>query len=86
MVGEAAATGAPILVFEPSGGHPKLDAFLAGLKGTGVVHPFRGRLEARRYDPLNSTPDDCARRSPTDLPAIAAPSGLPEPVPAPETP
>ena len=24
MVGEAAATGAPILVFEPSGGHPKL--------------------------------------------------------------
>ena len=29
MVGEAAATGAPILVFEPSGGHPKLAAFLA---------------------------------------------------------
>ena len=32
MVGEAAATGRPILVFEPTGGHPKLDAFLAGLE------------------------------------------------------
>ncbi len=32
MVGEAAATGAPVRVFEPAGGHPKLDAVLAGLR------------------------------------------------------
>jgi mitochondrial fission protein ELM1 len=34
MVGEAAATGAPVLVFEPSGGHPKLRAFIRGWSGT----------------------------------------------------
>jgi mitochondrial fission protein ELM1 len=55
MAGEAAATGAPVLVFEPSGGHPKLDAFLDGLRAKGIVHPFRGRLEGERYEPLNST-------------------------------
>lgn len=56
MVGEAAATGAPVLVFEPSGGHPKHKLFLAGLEAKGVVHAFQGRLEGRRYEPLNSTP------------------------------
>lgn len=56
MVGEAAATGAPVLVFEPSGGHPKLQAFIAGLSRRGVVKPFEGRLEAFAYDPLDSTP------------------------------
>ncbi len=55
MVGEAAATGAPILVFEPSGGHPKLTAFLDGLKRHGAVKPFSGRLEACAYEPLDST-------------------------------
>lgn len=55
MVGEAAATGAPVLVFEPSGGHPKLDRFVEGLRAQGVVHPFRGRFEGDRYEPLNST-------------------------------
>jgi uncharacterized protein len=56
MVGEAAATGAPILVFEPSGGHPKLRAFNAALARRGVVHPFRGRLEGQAYEPLDTTP------------------------------
>jgi mitochondrial fission protein ELM1 len=56
MVGEAAATGAPVLVFEPSGGHPKLSAFVADLRRQGVVKPFTGRLEAFAYDPLDSTP------------------------------
>jgi mitochondrial fission protein ELM1 len=56
MVGEAAATGAPILVFEPSGGHPKLAAFLAGLERHGAVHRFAGRLEGGPYPPLDSTP------------------------------
>lgn len=56
MVGEAAATGAPILVFEPTGGHRKLSAFLDGLKRHGAVRPFAGRLEVFTYEPLDSTP------------------------------
>jgi len=56
MIGEAAVTGRPILVFEPSGGHSKLDVYMRALKAHGVVHPFEGRLEGRPYEPLNSTP------------------------------
>lgn len=56
MIGEAAATGVPILVFEPSGGHPKLSRFLDGLRRHGAVRPFAGRLEGERYAPLDSTP------------------------------
>jgi hypothetical protein len=55
MVGEAAATGAPILVFEPKGGHPKLRRFLDGLAAKGAVHRFAGRLEPFAYDPIDST-------------------------------
>jgi mitochondrial fission protein ELM1 len=60
MVGEAAATGAPILVFEPSGGHPKLDVFLKTMTTKGIVHAFEGRLEGKPYEPLNSTFDIAA--------------------------
>jgi len=56
MVGEAAATGVPILVFEPQGGHPKIAALLASLARQGAVHPFRGRLDGERYQPIDSTP------------------------------
>ncbi|WP_262029474.1 mitochondrial fission ELM1 family protein [Microvirga sp. Mcv34] len=56
MIGEAAVTGRPILVFEPSGGHPKLDVYMQALKAHGIVHPFEGRLEGQPYEPLNSTP------------------------------
>ena len=56
MVGEAVATGSAVLVFEPSGGHPKLRRFLAGLERHGAVKPFTGRLEAFAYEPLDSTP------------------------------
>ena len=45
-----------ILVFEPSGGHPKLTAFFEGLKRHGAVKPFAGRLEAWPYEPLDATP------------------------------
>jgi uncharacterized protein len=55
MIGEAAVTGRPILVFEPTGGHPKLQAFMNGLISHGAVHPFEGRLEGEPYQPLNST-------------------------------
>lgn len=55
MIGEAAATGAPILVFEPHGGHGKLAKFLDALRQQGAVHRFDGRLEGSRYEPIDST-------------------------------
>lgn len=57
MVSEAAATGAPVLVFEPSGGHRKIGVFLDGLMDAGIVHRFEGVLEGVRYPPLDSTQD-----------------------------
>lgn len=55
MIGEATATGAPILVFEPHGGHGKLAKFLEALKRQGMVHHFEGRLEGERYAPVDAT-------------------------------
>jgi mitochondrial fission protein ELM1 len=56
MVGEAAATGVPVLVFSPSGGHMKLAATLAALEKQGIVYPFRGELAGTRYAPVDATP------------------------------
>lgn len=56
MVGEAAATGVPILVFEPQGGHAKIAALIAALTRQGAVHPFRGQVDGERYQPIDSTP------------------------------
>lgn len=55
MIGEATATGAPILVFEPHGGHGKLAKFLEALKREGAVHHFEGRLHGTSYDPVDAT-------------------------------
>jgi mitochondrial fission protein ELM1 len=55
MIGEATATGTPILVFEPHGGHGKLAKFLEALKRKGMVHHFEGRLEGGRYAPVDAT-------------------------------
>jgi uncharacterized protein len=55
MIGEAAATGRPVLVFEPSGGHGKIGRFLNGLADHGVVHRFDGNLVGSAYEPLDST-------------------------------
>ncbi len=55
MIGEATATGAPILVFEPHGGHGKLAKFLEALKRQGMVHHFDGQLAGERYAPVDAT-------------------------------
>ena len=44
MLGEAAATGAPVHVVEPSGGHPKVTRFIDGLVARGAVRRWAGRL------------------------------------------
>lgn len=65
MVGEAAATGVPVLLFEPTGGSQKISRFLNGLKGTGAVHPFTASLAFPAYLPIDSTPiiaDEIMRR------------------------
>ena len=80
MIGEAAASGVPILVFEPSGGHPKLRAFVNGLERLGIVHAFRGRLEGQRYDPLDST-NIVARHVAERLARHRRALGLPGPAP-----
>jgi mitochondrial fission protein ELM1 len=55
MISEAAATGTPIHLFEPSGHHRKLRIFVAALERHGAVHRFDGRLEEGRYEPLDAT-------------------------------
>jgi mitochondrial fission protein ELM1 len=55
MIGEATATGVPILLFEPQGGHGKLRRFTNALTREGAVHPFEGRLAGSRYQPVDST-------------------------------
>ncbi|MGL4243166.1 MAG: mitochondrial fission ELM1 family protein [Beijerinckiaceae bacterium] len=57
MLGEAAATGKPIHLFTPSGGHRKIAAFIAGLRDHGAVRPLTSTLESWSYDPLDATPD-----------------------------
>jgi mitochondrial fission protein ELM1 len=55
MIGEATATGRPVLVFEPKGGHRKIGKFLDALAAIKAVHHFEGRLEGAPYEPLDST-------------------------------
>ena len=56
MLGEAAMTGAPIHVVEPSGGHPKMTRFIDRLVAHGAVCRWRGELEQFTYAPLDATP------------------------------
>jgi hypothetical protein len=76
MIGEAAATGVPVLVFEPSGGHGKIGRFLNGLADHGVVHRFDGNLVGARYEPLDST-KEIADRAWTGLRRHRETLGLP---------
>lgn len=56
MVGEAVATGRPVLVFRPTGGSPKIDQHLRELEHLGAIRPFQGRLEDFTYEPIDATP------------------------------
>lgn len=56
MIGEAAASGKPIHVFHPAGGHRKIDRFLGTLATKGVIHPFPGPLKTTTYEPIDATP------------------------------
>jgi hypothetical protein len=56
MVGEATATGVPVHVYEPSGGHPKVTRYLDRLTQEGAVRRWAGRLDHWTYRPLDSAP------------------------------
>lgn len=56
MIGEATATGRPVHVFHPSGGHEKITRFLGTLERLGCVHPFPGPLKTTTYEPIDATP------------------------------
>lgn len=60
MVGEAVATGVPVHVYEPSGGHRKITAYLDRLEGLGAIRRWRGELEDWRYTPINATAEIAA--------------------------
>ena len=55
MVGEAAATGAPVYVYEPTGGPSKTTAFVEKLIAGGYARRWVGRFEDWRYEPLDAT-------------------------------
>ena len=56
MVGEATATGAPVHVFEPSGGDAgKLGHAIDALERLGAVKRFAGRIERFAYAPIDSS-------------------------------
>lgn len=55
MVGEATATGAPVHVYEPSGGAPKITRFLDGLAQHGAARRWRGQVERWTYSPIDAT-------------------------------
>jgi mitochondrial fission protein ELM1 len=65
MVGEAVATGKPVHVYEPAGGHRKIDDYLDRLAALGAVRRWPGDLEDWSYAPINATPkiaEEIARR------------------------
>lgn len=55
MIGEATATGRPIHIFSPSGGHPKFKRFLDTLSEVATIGPFPGPMGGASYPPIDST-------------------------------
>ena len=45
MVGEALAAGVPVHVYEPSGGHKKITAYIDALVACGAVRRWQGQME-----------------------------------------
>jgi mitochondrial fission protein ELM1 len=56
MVGEATATGAPVHIFEPTGGgSAKLASGLAALERLGAIRRFTSAIERFSYEPIDSS-------------------------------
>lgn len=57
MIGEAAATGKPIQIFHPSGGHRKIDGFIDALAQAASIGSFPDAPASGDYPPVRSTPE-----------------------------
>ena len=57
MVGEAASTGVPLLLFDLPKTYIRHRRLFAGLAMLGALKPFIGRLESLHYAPIDSTPE-----------------------------
>ncbi len=57
MVGEAASTGVPLLLFDLPKTYIRHRRMFAGLAMAGALKPFIGRLEELHYAPLDATPE-----------------------------
>jgi mitochondrial fission protein ELM1 len=55
MMGEALATGRPLLLFHPQGGHKKITNFTKILRERGYAYIFDGSLPGKPYTPLDYT-------------------------------
>lgn len=60
MMGEAAATGAPVHVYEPGGRSRKTEALLDALIAQGAARRWRGAFEAFAPAPLDATAEIAA--------------------------
>ncbi|WP_439616159.1 mitochondrial fission ELM1 family protein [Shinella sp.] len=56
MVGEAAALGVPVQIFQPSGRHGKIDRFIAALSREATIGRFPEAPASDSHAPVNSTP------------------------------
>ena len=61
MVGEAAATGAPVHLFTPTGRPRKTKLFLDGMVASGAVRPWSGAVERWTYAPIDATGEIAAQ-------------------------
>ena len=66
LVGEAVATGRPVLTYQPSGrGHPKMTRYIESLIALGAVRRYKGVIEVYGYTPIEAAPamaQEAARR------------------------
>ncbi|WPE20838.1 hypothetical protein ShzoTeo12_20320 [Shinella zoogloeoides] len=76
MVGEAVAIGVPVQIFYPSGGHPKIDRFIAALSRKLPVGRFPDMPVIGNHPPLNAT-KELARQIKTRWQAFKAPPAPP---------
>jgi len=56
MIAESIATGMPVHVYEPSGGHPKITAYIEMLVQLGAVRRWARKFPGWSYEPIDATP------------------------------
>jgi len=84
MMAEAVATGAPVHIYEPEGGHKKMTAYMDYLISSGAARRWRGQFEHWTYRPIDATAEIAAEiacrylawKTTQDQPGSASPADL----------